>query len=94
MNATQLQEELEEASKTGSMDEVFAKYCSKWPKIYSCFDKATVYMRQCMDKKEEDAFNKTLEIITELKEFMCFKDGDRLASKDFVFDKQFEDFNI
>lgn len=63
------------------MDEVFAKYCNKWPLIYGCFDNVTFYMRQCMDNQETESFNKTLGIIKELKEFMCFKDGDRLASK-------------
>lgn len=81
LNATQVQSELDEAKKTGSMDEVFAKYCNRWPQIYACFDNATIYMRQCMDDKEIEAFNKTLGIVKELKEFMCFKDGDRLASK-------------
>lgn len=80
-----MQAELEEAQKTGSMDEVFGKYCNKWPQIYGCFDNATVYMRQCMDRNEEESFNKTLDIIKELKEFMCFKDGDRLASKFILF---------
>ncbi|KAG5898151.1 hypothetical protein JTB14_034007 [Gonioctena quinquepunctata] len=79
INMTVVQEELEEAKKTGSMDEVFAKYCKKWPDIYTCFDNATVLARQCMREKEEASFNKTLEILAELQEFSCFKDGDRLA---------------
>uniref|UniRef100_V5I8Q2 Hemolymph protein n=1 Tax=Anoplophora glabripennis TaxID=217634 RepID=V5I8Q2_ANOGL len=65
--------------KTGSMDEVFGKYCNKWPSIYACLDNVTLTARSCMDDKEEVAFNKSLQIVSELQEFMCFKDGDRLA---------------
>nr|XP_023012517.1 27 kDa hemolymph glycoprotein-like [Leptinotarsa decemlineata] len=79
VNVTAVQEQLEEAKKTGSMDEVFAKYCKLWPEIYSCFDNATLLARKCMDEREEKSFNKSLEILKELKEFSCFKDGDRLA---------------
>lgn len=79
VNFTTIEEELEEKKKTGSMDEVFSKYCKKWPDIKGCFDKAVSISRSCMDKKEEDAFNRTLDIINDLQEFMCYKDGDRLA---------------
>ncbi|KAJ8920154.1 hypothetical protein NQ315_011814 [Exocentrus adspersus] len=79
VNYTVVIEELEEAKKTGSMDEVFGKYCKKWPSIYSCFDNVTATARLCMDDKEEKAFNKSQKILNELQEFMCFKDGDRLA---------------
>lgn len=63
------------------MDEVFGKYCKKWPEIYGCLDNVTATARSCMDNKEEAAFNKSLQILSELQEFMCFKDGDRMASK-------------
>lgn len=81
INATQVQDELKLAETNGSMDEVFAKYCKRWPEIYGCFDNASLYLRQCLDPKEIESFNKTLDIIEDLKEFMCFKDGDRLASE-------------
>ncbi|XP_060528512.1 27 kDa hemolymph glycoprotein-like [Cylas formicarius] len=79
VNASQIQDELEEAKKTGSMDEVFAKYCKKWPDVYQCVENVTSTVRQCMSDQEEKAFNKSLNIMQELQEFMCFKDGDRLA---------------
>nr|CAH7742636.1 unnamed protein product [Callosobruchus chinensis] len=73
------QKELEKAKNTGSMDEVFGKYCKRWPDIQACFQNATSFARQCMDTKEQDAFNRSLTILQELQEFVCFKDGDRLA---------------
>ncbi|KAF7282127.1 hypothetical protein GWI33_003138 [Rhynchophorus ferrugineus] len=79
VNVTQIQPELDEAKKTGSMDVVFAKYCKKWPEVYACVENVTLIVRQCLTETEEKSFNKTLTIIDELKEFMCFKDGDRLA---------------
>lgn len=78
---TEIQEELEKSKSTGSMDEVFSKYCNKWPDMHGCFDNVTSIARQCMDKREEAALNKTMEILNELQTFMCFKGGDRLASK-------------
>ncbi|VEN62900.1 unnamed protein product [Callosobruchus maculatus] len=79
INASVVQEELEKAKETGSMDEVFGKYCKRWPDIQACFQNATSFARQCMDIKEQDAFNRSLTILQELQEFVCFKDGDRLA---------------
>jgi len=79
INATEVQKELDEAKKTGSMDEVFAKYCRRWPDIYNCYEGTIATVRRCLSTKEETAFNKTLEIGQEFQEFMCHKDGDRLA---------------
>ncbi|XP_066155701.1 27 kDa glycoprotein-like [Euwallacea fornicatus] len=79
LNSSEIQTELEEAKKTGSMDEVFAKYCNKWPNVYKCFDTASETVRTCLNQQEEGSFNKTLDIVQELQEFVCHKDGDRLA---------------
>ncbi|KAJ8952135.1 hypothetical protein NQ318_018471 [Aromia moschata] len=79
LNYDEIQNELNEAKKTGSMDEVFGKYCKKWPSIYACFDNVTTSAKRCMDNRELKAFNKSMEILDELQSFMCFKDGDRLA---------------
>jgi len=84
LNGSEIEAELTEAKKTGSMDEVFTKYCKKWPDIYNCFDNATATIRQCLTEQEDKSFNKTLDIIQEMQEFMCFKDGDRLACKLFL----------
>lgn len=81
MNITKLQEEVEKAKETGSMDEVFGKYCKKYPDVYNCFNNVTDVAMQCMNDAEKDSLNITMNIVKELKEFMCFKDGDRIASK-------------
>jgi hypothetical protein len=79
LNATVIQEEIEKSKKTGSMDEVFGKYCKKYPEIYACVEKVTDKMKLCLDPAEQETMNKTLKIVGELKEFICFKDGDRIA---------------
>ncbi|CAH1155992.1 unnamed protein product [Phaedon cochleariae] len=79
VNVTVVQEELGEAEKSGSMDEVFGKYCKLWPDMYACFENATNIARQCMAGQEETSFNRSLVILNDLQEFVCFKDGDRLA---------------
>ncbi|EFA09742.1 27 kDa hemolymph protein [Tribolium castaneum] len=79
MNATQIQLEVEEAKKTGSMDEIFGKYCRKYPEIYQCVEVVIGKVKPCLDEKEKDTMNQTLKILDELKEFVCFKDGDRIA---------------
>ncbi|XP_050304701.1 27 kDa glycoprotein-like [Anthonomus grandis grandis] len=79
INGTQINEELEEAKKTGSMDEVFTKYCKKWPDVYSCFNNVTTTVKKCLNEKEETVLDKSLKIVQDFQEFMCFKEGDRLA---------------
>lgn len=79
INGSQLQEELEEAKKSGSMDEVFAKYCNMWPSVYGCVENVTTTLRSCLTEKEQKAFNQSLNIVQDLQQFMCVKDGDRLA---------------
>lgn len=81
MNVTKLQEEVEESKKTGSMDEIFGKYCRKYPEIYQCVETVVEKIKPCLDPAEQSTMNQTLKIIGELKEFVCFKDGDRIASK-------------
>ncbi|XP_063930534.1 27 kDa hemolymph protein-like [Zophobas morio] len=79
LNATEIQAELEESKKTGSMDEVFGKYCQKYPEIYKCITTVTEKVKPCLDPQEQDTMNKTLNVVDEIKEFVCYKDGDRIA---------------
>lgn len=79
MDADTIKAEIEEAKKTGSMDEVFGKYCNKRPKIQSCLDMVTDKVKLCLDDNEKDALNITLDIVRQLGDFICFKDGDRIA---------------
>lgn len=63
------------------MDEVFGKYCKKYPEIYKCVEEVTEKVKPCLSAEEQKTLSKTLTIVGELKEFICFKDGDRIASK-------------
>lgn len=81
INATVFKDELEAAKKTGSMDEVFGKYCAKTPTIKKCVGKFTDTLRECLDTNERNTLNTTLDVLKKLGEFVCYNDGDRLASK-------------
>lgn len=81
VNTTEVQMEITEAKKTGSMDEVFGKYCKKFPEIYKCMANVTNNIRPCLEEAERETLNRSLELVQELKEFICYKDGDRIASK-------------
>ena len=78
-NVTVFHDELEEAKKTGSMDEVFGKYCAKTPQVKTCIRDFRVHLEACLDSTEKTALNTTLDIVRRLGEFLCYKDGDRLA---------------
>ncbi|RZC39450.1 uncharacterized protein BDFB_010644, partial [Asbolus verrucosus] len=74
-----LKNEVEEAKKTGSMDEVFGKYCAKRPTLSSCTQTFINALRPCLNAEEKKALNITLDILKQLGEFVCFRDGDRIA---------------
>ncbi|KAL4710394.1 hypothetical protein ACJJTC_008796 [Scirpophaga incertulas] len=74
-----LQMEIEEAKPNGKIDEVFKKYCEKTPSFKKCFKDMTEAVKPCFSEKER-ANLKTVHNITEqLAEFICFKEGDRIA---------------
>lgn len=81
INVTVAQAELEEAKKTGSMDEVFAKYCKRIPNYMDCIQNVTEAARPCLEDKEKESLNVVLNVTESLLNFMCYKDGDRIASK-------------
>lgn len=76
-----IQNELDEAKKTGSMDEVFLKYCNKKPIIIECINKAAKTLEACLEEAEKKSLKLITDVIESLIEFACFKDGDRLARK-------------
>lgn len=83
VNVTAVQVELEEAKKTGSMDEVFAKYCKKIPDVMTCVKNVTDAVKPCLEDREKDSLKILSNITESLLDFACFKDGDRIASKKF-----------
>lgn len=85
LNQTQIMEELEEAKKDGSMDDIFGKYCKKREEILSCVTDVTNKVEKCLEPVEKDNMKLVLNITQNLIDFVCFKDGDRLASKWIIF---------
>lgn len=81
INVTVFQDELKEAKKTGSMDEVFGKYCRKTPAFKTCIKNFKDPLKQCLDENEKSTLETVLEVMKKLGEFLCYNDGDRLASK-------------
>lgn len=63
------------------MDEVFGKYCKKRPDLKECMLKTYNAAKPCLEESEINAINVTAQILSELGDFACFKDGDRIASK-------------
>ncbi|XP_018321234.1 27 kDa hemolymph protein-like [Agrilus planipennis] len=78
-NVTQIQEEVEKAKSTGSMDEVFAKYCAKKELVYNCVSNLTETVNKCLDDEEKESMKLFLNVTDSLANFVCFKDGDRIA---------------
>lgn len=76
-----VKEELDEAKKTGSMDEVFAKYCNKRNEYKECILKSINVTKECLEPIEIQALDTVIEIAKEVGDFACYRDGDRLASK-------------
>lgn len=74
-------EELEVAKKSGSMDEVFAKYCNKTPHFIDCTKTVTDKVTLCLNPEEKDNMKVVLNVTENLGKFICDKNGDRLASK-------------
>lgn len=83
INSTALMSELDEAKKTGSMDEVFGKQCKKNPVLFACVRNLTSKFEQCLENDEKESIKVILNITESLATFLCYKDGDRLASKFF-----------
>ncbi|XP_044270417.1 uncharacterized protein LOC123015047 [Tribolium madens] len=71
--------EIENSKKTGALDEVFGKYCAKRFKLATCLEDFVNNLRSCLNDEEKNALNITTNILAQLSEFVCYKDGDRIA---------------
>lgn len=74
-----LQEEIEKAKPTGQVDEVFKKYCEKTPSFKNCFRNMTESIKPCFNVDEQKNLKTVYNISEQLAEFVCFKEGDRIA---------------
>ncbi|KAF9408933.1 hypothetical protein HW555_011544 [Spodoptera exigua] len=74
-----LQQEIENAKPTGEVDEVFKKYCAKTPQFKNCFRNMTEMVKPCFSPAEQKNFNVMYNVTEQLADFICFKEGDRIA---------------
>ncbi|KAL0891938.1 hypothetical protein ABMA27_015179 [Loxostege sticticalis] len=74
-----LQHEIEEASPNGQVDEVFKGYCAKTPQFKTCFKNMTSAVRPCFTDKERENLKTVYNVTEQLAEFICYKEGDRIA---------------
>ncbi|KAJ0179735.1 hypothetical protein K1T71_004326 [Dendrolimus kikuchii] len=74
-----LQAEIENAKPHGSIDEVFKKYCDKKQDFLGCAKQMLDTTKLCFSKRERDNIKIVTNITQQLAEFVCFKDGDRIA---------------
>ncbi|XP_047526551.1 27 kDa hemolymph protein-like isoform X1 [Vanessa atalanta] len=79
VDPAKLQEEIEAAKPTGQVDEVFKKYCEKTPSFKSCFRNMTESVKPCFSVEEQKNLKTVYNISEQLAEFVCFKEGDRIA---------------
>ncbi|XP_068630795.1 27 kDa hemolymph protein-like [Battus philenor] len=74
-----LQEEIEAARPSGKVDEVFKKYCDRRPIFMDCFGNLTDAVKKCLNPKERENIKPLHNMAEQLAEFVCYKDGDRIA---------------
>lgn len=79
INNDELQKEMEEAKPHGNLDEVFKKYCEKTPLLKQCFRNFLSTVEPCLDSKEQGNIRIVHNITDSLANFICFKEGDRIA---------------
>ena len=79
VNIAKLQEEMERYKPTGDLDLVFKNYCRKTPALKKCVSNFTVAIEPCLDPKEKENKKVIQNITDSLLNFVCFKEGDRIA---------------
>lgn len=79
INITELQAEMEKYKPTGDLDIVFKNYCNKRSILRACVTNLTDTVEHCLDEKEKENKKIVLNITDSLLEFICFKEGDRIA---------------
>ncbi|XP_031350142.1 uncharacterized protein LOC116175908 [Photinus pyralis] len=76
---SKIESELSEKRKTGSMDDVFVKYCGKKSVVDACMQNFTEAVSPCLENVEKSSLKLLLNITDNLIDFGCHKDGDRIA---------------
>ncbi|XP_045488273.1 27 kDa glycoprotein-like isoform X1 [Pieris rapae] len=79
VDPSKLQQEIEEAKPLGQVDEVFKRYCDKTPSFRVCFSNMTDAVKPCLAEEEQQSMKTVHNITEQLADFICFKEGDRIA---------------
>ncbi|XP_014274289.1 27 kDa glycoprotein [Halyomorpha halys] len=75
----ELKEEINRAKPTGDLDTVFKKYCHKTPVLRSCITDLLDGFQGCLKPEERGDVYVLQNITNSLLNFVCFKEGDRIA---------------
>lgn len=79
VNIKDLVAEMEKYKPTGDLDIVFRSYCQKTPKLKKCVSDFTAAIEPCLEASEKENRKILLNITDSLLNFVCFKEGDRIA---------------
>ncbi|XP_035740399.1 27 kDa hemolymph protein-like isoform X3 [Vespa mandarinia] len=79
INMTELNAEMESAKPKGELDEVFKKYCRRSSILKTCVNNFTTAIEPCLEQKERENKKIILNITESLLNFICYKEGDRIA---------------
>ncbi|KAL2731373.1 27 kDa hemolymph protein-like [Vespula squamosa] len=79
INMTELNAEMENAKPKGELDEVFKKYCRRSPILKTCVNNFTTAIEPCLEQRERENKRIVLNITESLLNFICYKEGDRIA---------------
>ncbi|XP_018394256.1 PREDICTED: 27 kDa glycoprotein-like [Cyphomyrmex costatus] len=79
INITALTAEMEKYKPTGDLDIVFKNYCNKRNTLRACVSNFTNTLEHCLGEKEKENKKIVLNITDSLLEFICYKEGDRIA---------------
>lgn len=79
VDMSMLQAEIENAKPNGNVDEVFKKYCAKKTDFLGCAKQMLDTTKSCFSPGERENIKIIQNVTDQLAEFVCFKDGDRIA---------------
>ncbi|XP_068226840.1 27 kDa glycoprotein-like isoform X2 [Palaemon carinicauda] len=74
-----LQHEINKSIPNGQLDLVFKKYCGRRESLMQCVEDMFAKLDVCMDEQERHDLNITRAAIDAGLDFVCYKDGDRIA---------------
>lgn len=79
VNRSKLEAEMEKYKPTGDLDIVFKKYCQKTPVLKKCISDLTDAIEPCLEPEERKNKKIVQNITDSLLNFVCYKEGDRIA---------------